>query len=59
LAALMPKAFAHTKQQLRQPARDAFERHGKRIDGDAMEVWTAPETLGHIRDYVAKTFKKA
>jgi enoyl-CoA hydratase len=58
LAALSPKAFAQTKQQIRQPVADALERHGKRIDTAAMEVWTAPETLDRIRDYVSRTFKK-
>jgi enoyl-CoA hydratase len=59
LAALSPKAFAQTKQQLRQPAMDALERHGKHIDESSMSVWTSDATLGHIRDYVAQTFKKA
>lgn len=58
LAALSPVAFAQTKQQLRQPAIDALERHGRRIDAMVEEVWTAQETLAHIRDYVARTFKK-
>ncbi len=59
LAALSPAAFAQTKRQLRQGARDALERHGERTDEDAMAVWTSDETLAHIRDYVARTFKKA
>jgi enoyl-CoA hydratase/carnithine racemase len=58
LAALSPKAFAQTKRQIRQPVIDALDRHGKRIDDDAMEIWAAPETLERIKDYVAKTFKK-
>lgn len=59
LATLSPAAFAHTKRQLRQGARDALDRHGKRVDEEAMAVWTAPETLAHIRDYVSRTFKRA
>jgi enoyl-CoA hydratase len=59
LAALSPKAFAQTKQQIRQPVADALERHAKRIDAASMAIWTAPETLDHIRDYVARTFKKS
>jgi enoyl-CoA hydratase len=59
LAALAPKAFAQTKQQLRQPATDALERHGKRTDESSMSVWTSDETIGHIRDYVSKTIKKS
>jgi enoyl-CoA hydratase len=59
LAALSPEAFAQTKQQLRQPAADALERHGQRVDTVAMDIWTAPETLARVRDYVARTLKKA
>jgi enoyl-CoA hydratase len=59
LAALSPAAFAQTKQQVRQPVTDAIERHGRRLDASSEEIWTAPETLDHIRDYVARTFRKA
>ena len=59
LAALSPQAFAHTKHQIRQGARDALERHSKQVDADAIGIWAAPETLAFIRDYVAKTLKKA
>lgn len=58
LAALSPPAFAQTKQQVRQPVADAMERHAKRIDAASMAIWTAPETLDRIRDYVSRTFKK-
>jgi enoyl-CoA hydratase len=59
LAALSPAAFAQTKQQLRQPVADAMERHGRRVAAASEEIWTAPETLDRIRDYVSRTFKKA
>lgn len=59
LAALSPQAFAHTKHQIRQGARDALERHSKQVDADATGIWAAPETLTFIRDYVTKTLKKA
>ena len=58
LAALSPAAFAQTKQQLRQPVADAMEQHGGRVAAASENIWTAPETLAHIRDYVARTFKK-
>src|SRR4051812_6334910 len=45
LAALSPRAFAQTKQQIRQGVTDAMERHGGRVTAAAEEVWTAPETL--------------
>ena len=59
LAALPPATFALTKQQIRQPVADAMERHGRRLDAVSAEIWTAPATLDHIRDYVSRTFKKA
>src|SRR3569833_2786764 len=58
LAALSPQAFAQTKQQLRQPVADAMERHGQRVAAASEDIWTAPETLARIRDYVGRTFKK-
>lgn len=58
LAALSPAAFAQTKQQLRQPVADAVDRHGRRASEAAEVVWTAPETLDRIRDYVFRTLKK-
>jgi len=58
LAALPPATFALTKQQIRQPVADAMERHGRRLDAASAEIWTAPATLDHIRDYVSRTFKK-
>ena len=58
LAALPARTFEATKRQIRQPARDAMERHAPRIDKVAEEIWTSPATIEHIRDYVARTFKK-
>jgi enoyl-CoA hydratase len=59
LAALPPATFTLTKQQVRQPVTDAMERHGPRVAAASEQIWTAPETLGHIRDYVSTTFKKS
>jgi enoyl-CoA hydratase len=59
LAALSPAAFAQTKQQVRQPVTDAMERHGARVATASEAIWSAPETLDRIRDYVSRTFKKA
>jgi enoyl-CoA hydratase len=59
LAALSPPTFALTKRQLRQPVTDAMEHHGRRVAAAAEEIWTAPKTLDYIRDYVARTFKRA
>ena len=59
LAALPPAAFSLSKRQTRQPALERLERVGRSIDAAADEIWTAPETLERIRNYVARTFKKA
>ena len=48
-----------TKQQIRQPLADAWRRDGDAHRCRRDEIWTAPETLAHIRDYVARTFKKS
>lgn len=59
LALLSPPAFAQTKKQLRQPAVESVARNGAAIDKIATEIWASPDTLGYIRDYVARTLKKA
>jgi enoyl-CoA hydratase len=59
LAALSPQAFAVTKRQLRLPVTERLARDRGAIDATAEKIWTAPETLDRIRDYVARTFKKA
>jgi enoyl-CoA hydratase/carnithine racemase len=58
LAALSPAAFAATKQQLRQGARDRLAADGDRIDAAATEIWTSPATLVRVQDYIARTLKK-
>jgi len=58
LAALSPVAFAATKQQLRQDARDRLATDRARIDAAATEIWASPATLARVQDYVARTLKK-
>jgi enoyl-CoA hydratase len=59
LAALPPMTFALTKQQLRQSAADALEQHAARVAAASEGIWTSAITLDRVREYVAKTFKKA
>jgi enoyl-CoA hydratase len=59
LASLSPFAFAQTKTQMRQPVVERLERSGAAIDKIAIEIWAAAETLDHVRNYVARTLKKA
>ena len=57
LAALPPATFAMTKGQLRQPLMDRMAKDGPRIDALAEKIWTSADTLSHVRDFVARTFK--
>jgi enoyl-CoA hydratase/carnithine racemase len=57
LAALSPPAFATTKRQTRGPALERLEQED--VDADIEQIWTAPETLERIRDYVSRTLRKA
>jgi len=57
LARLSPSAFAQTKKQLRQEAAERVERSGALTDQIVTDIWTG--AIGDIRDYVARTLKKA
>jgi hypothetical protein len=59
LAALPLAAFTLTKRQLRAPVWQRMRDHGPGFDADVNNLWTAPQTLAAIRDYVARTFKRA
>ena len=58
LARLPPATFAMTKGQLRQPLIDRMASDGVRVGELAEKIWTSPGTLEHVRDFVARTFKK-
>ena len=57
LAALPPAAFALTKRQTRQAALQGLDR--KEVEAAIEQIWTAPETLARIRDYVTRTLRKS
>ena len=59
LAALPPTAFTLTKRQTRQAALERLESVGRAVDAAVEEIWTAPETLERIRDYVVRTLGKS
>jgi len=59
LASLRPAAFALTKRQNRQAVQDRVDQDATRFDPAVNDIWTAPETVTRIRDYVARTFKKS
>ena len=57
LAALPPPAFTLTKGQSRQPALERLKTDMSRTEVE--RIWTAPETLIRIRDYVGRTLRKS
>jgi len=57
-AALSPPAFAQTKKQIRQAVAERYAQSGEATDKAVTAIWTAPETLGFVRDYVARTLRK-
>ena len=59
LAKLSPAAFAQTKKQVRQPVAERVAQSGVATDKIVTDIWAAPDTLDHIRDYVARTLKKS
>jgi enoyl-CoA hydratase len=59
LAALSPSAFTQTKKQIRQAVSERLATGGSAADQVVTEIWTEPATLDRIRDYVARTLKKA
>jgi len=59
LSNLAPETFALTKRQIRQPLVDRMTKDGARVDAVATKIWTSPETLAIVQNYVAKTLKKA
>ncbi len=59
LAGLSPAAFAQTKKQLRQEASERVERSRAATDKIVTDIWAASPTLDYVRDYVARTLKKA
>ena len=58
LALLSPAAYAQTKMQIRQAVTERMAQSGQATDKAVTAIWTAPETLRYIRDYVARTLKK-
>lgn len=58
LALLSPPAFAQTKRQIRQAVSERMMTSGAVTDKVVTGIWTAPDTLARIRDYVARTLKK-
>ena len=56
LAALPPQVYGLSKRQTRQPALERMK--DPELDAAIEQIWTAPETLARVRDYVARTLRK-
>ena len=56
LAALPAKAFALSKRQTRALALERMQN--SELDAVIEQIWTAPETLQRVRNYVARTLRK-
>jgi len=57
LAAVAPAAYAMTKRQIRAPAAERVASSGA-LDAEITAIWTAPQTLAHVKEFVARTLKK-
>lgn len=57
-AALSVPAFAQTKKQIRQAVAERYAQSGEATDKAVTAIWTAPATLGFVRNYAAKTLRK-
>jgi enoyl-CoA hydratase len=58
LAMIPPQVYGLTKQSLRAEALERIDKAGERPDQAALEVWSAPQTHSHIREYLRRTLGK-
>jgi enoyl-CoA hydratase len=58
LARIPPPVFSLTKQALRAEALERIDRAAEWQDQAALEVWSAPQTHAHIREYLRRTLGK-
>lgn len=58
LAAIRPVIYSFSKQQARQPVREAIATNTKLHEISIHEIWESAETLASIREFVARTLKK-
>ena len=58
LATIPPPVYSLTKQSLRAEALERIDGASERLDHAALEVWSAPQTHAHIREYLRRTLGK-
>jgi enoyl-CoA hydratase len=58
LASIRPEIFSFSKQQLRQPVREAIDSRTKGQEAELFALWGSDDTHAAVSDFVARTFKK-
>jgi enoyl-CoA hydratase len=58
LAQIPPSVYRLTKQALRAEALERIQKADKQQEQAALEVWSAPQTHAHIREYLRRTLGK-
>ncbi|HEU0079179.1 MAG TPA: enoyl-CoA hydratase/isomerase family protein [Longimicrobiaceae bacterium] len=58
LARVPAEVFSLTKRYLRADPLDRLARHGGAHDREALRIWSSPDTLGRVGEYVARTVRR-
>ncbi len=58
LALIPPPAYSLTKRSLRAEALERIEKTSELLDPAALDLWSAPATHAHIREYLHRTLRK-
>jgi enoyl-CoA hydratase len=58
MATIPPQVYRATKQSLRAETLERTDRADERADRAALDIWSAPETHAHIREYLRRTLGK-
>jgi enoyl-CoA hydratase len=58
LASVPPEAYRLTKQSLRAAALERVDRASEPVERAMLDVWSAPETHTHVREYLRRTIGK-
>ena len=58
-AAIRPENFSFSKQQIRQPTREAIDNRRKQQEAELFTLWESEDTHAAIREFVARTLKKS
>ena len=58
LASVRPEIFSFSKQQIRQPVREAIDSRTKVQEAELFALWESDDTHTAVSAFVARTFKK-